>query len=161
MSTWRFTSLQSGVEFELEMSLTWELNGDPMSDDYHPEEITAVELWNRWVERYGEPIMPILWFVQGPGKFEAAPRILQPQDPDRVQAPDFLTYYTPPVEVDDDEPVQWSRLPVEDKLWRVGRGDKGGFIQEATGWKPSPLQSHADITVLARAANLRLPTPPG
>jgi len=31
-------------------------------------------------------------------------------------------------------------LPVQDKLWRPGQAGKGGFIQEATGWKPAILQ---------------------
>jgi hypothetical protein len=36
--------------------------------------------------------------------------------------------------------MNWFMLPVVDKLWNSERFDKGGFIQEATGWKPSILQ---------------------
>ena len=63
-----------------------------------------------------------------------------PFDPLRPDRKDFLTYFTSPVSATSGEPLNWLRLPVVDKLWRPGRGDKGGFIQEATGWKPSPLQ---------------------
>ncbi len=162
MSTWRFTSLQRGTEFDLPLELVWELNGDPMSDDYLPEEASAPELWSKWVSHYGEPVMPIYWYVAGPAKFEFAPRDLQPQHQggDQQRDADFLTYYTVPVTGDDDEVIQWSRLPVVDKLWRPNETSKGGFIQEATGWKPSPLQSYADISVLARAAVLDFPSPP-
>ncbi len=33
--------------------------------------------------------------------------------------------------------------------------DKGGFIQEATGWKPSPLQPFVNVETLAAACGLR------
>jgi hypothetical protein len=159
MAPWHFTSLQSGVEFDLELELYWEINGDPITDDYEPQETSARELWDLWVERYGQDVMSIMWFVQGPGKFEFAPPSLQPQaeltETDAERG--FLAYYTLPVQGDDDDPVQWARLRVVDKLWRPGQPDKGGFIQEVTGWKPSPLQSHADIRVLALAAHLRAP----
>lgn len=50
---------------------------------------------------------------------------------------DFLTVYAWP-ESAAGERVNFNRLPVRDKLWQ-GQADKGGFIQEATGWKPAPL----------------------
>jgi hypothetical protein len=46
------------------------------------------------------------------------------------------------------EEINWLRLPVVDKLWRADRGDPGGFIQEETGFKPSPFQSALDLRVL-------------
>ncbi|WP_328491313.1 hypothetical protein OHS59_44295 [Streptomyces sp. NBC_00414] len=32
----------------------------------------------------------------------------------------------------------WLRSTVLDRGWNNSTADKGGFIQEATGWKPSP-----------------------
>jgi hypothetical protein len=146
------------------LSLYWEINGDPITDDYTPDEISAEELWNIWVEHYGKDVMPIMWLVHGEAKAEFAPPSLQPQLkdflPDRVMSDDkdgFLAYYPLPVDAATDEPMRWSRLPVEDKLWRPANSCKGGFIQEVTGWKPSPLQSYADIKVLAMAAGLKQP----
>ena len=52
----------------------------------------------------------------------------------------FLTYYTWPISSLTGEPLNWLTLPVVDKLWNDGRADKGGFIQEATRWKPAVLQ---------------------
>jgi hypothetical protein len=49
VTRWRFNSLESGVEFEMPLSLYWEINGDPITDDYTPDEISAEELWNIWV----------------------------------------------------------------------------------------------------------------
>jgi hypothetical protein len=167
MAQWRFKSLESGVEFEMPLSLYWEINGDPITDDYTPEEISARELWDLWVERYGSNVMPIMWMVHGDAKAEFAPPSLQPQLRDLLSRDlksdseeGFLAYYPWPVDSATGEHLRWSSLPVEDKLWRPGNATKGGFIQEATGWKPSPLQSHADIKILAMAAGLKQPRTP-
>jgi len=40
--------------------------------------------------------------------------------------------------------------------WNARRGDKGGFIQEATGWKPSILQPFVSVETLAEASGGRL-----
>jgi hypothetical protein len=148
----------------MQLSLYWEIEGDPITDDYTPDEISANELWDRWVERYGKDIMPIMWLVHGDAKSEFAPPSLQPQLKEILSGRNledhtdgFLAYYPWPVDVTTGERLRWSSLPVEDKLWRPGSANKGGFIQEATGWKPSPLQSYADIKVLAAAAGLKQP----
>lgn len=82
--------------------------------------------------------MSVWWFVQGPGTSEHAPFLRHPQFPD---APDFLSEFTWPTNSQTGERLRWARLPVVDKLWNSERGDKGGFIQEATGWKPGPFQT--------------------
>jgi hypothetical protein len=52
---------------------------------------------------------------------------------------------------------------VIDKLWRVDLpphvATKGGFIQEATGWKPSPLQPYINLRQLAAMAEMPYPAP--
>lgn len=121
----------------------WEVSLDPMSDDYTPEEIGATELLKKWADRVTEKYLdhqiPIWWFVECElaGKFESMPF----QYLHGLEVPEnFLTFYDWPIEVASGEPVNWLRLPVVDKLWKAEKSNKGGFIQEATGWKPSPLQ---------------------
>jgi len=155
---WRFTALQSGVEKVGELKLYWEVEGDPISDDSLPGEESARELLERWLtwvwdrkafhHDLGVPHVPIHWYVMGDdsGTFEAAPPII-PLD----RHDNFTPFYSHPAEVDTDEPVNWLRLPVVDKRWRDGAADKGGFIQEATGFKPSSFQPALDLRVLHAA----------
>lgn len=155
---WTFSS-RYGYERTTVLSLYWEVNGDPMSDDYEPEEITADRLLMKWARKYCpdpsvDPWAPIYWFVSGYGVFDAAPfqREYQPSDPTG-----FLRHYGWPVD-ERGERLQWSRLPVVDKLWhpsghgRHYQANKGGFIQEATGWKPSPMQDRVHVPDLLAAA---------
>lgn len=156
-TSWRY-STPAGNEKIGELELIWELLGDPISDDYLPDEISAGELleqWLRWIWRkkafhrdLGVPHVPIYWSVLGESAatLEGAP----PTDLlDRDTH--FGTIYTHPTEEQGGEPLNWLRLPVRDKLWRSGHADKGGFIQEATGFKPSALQPALDLRVLGAA----------
>lgn len=161
MTAWTFHTLKYGTEKTTEkLELVWEVSGDPISDDYTPDEITAEELLGMWVRRYcpdpiNDPWVAISWFVRGAqGTFEAAP--FHPLNLDEYWC-DFLTYFSWPVD-EYGEQVQWTRLPVRDKLWRpagkgrAGRADKGGFIQEATGWKPGAMQDRVHVPNLLAAA---------
>ncbi|NER28870.1 MAG: hypothetical protein F6J89_14840 [Symploca sp. SIO1C4] len=67
---------------------------------------------------------------------------------------DFLNYFTSPVHFKTGEPLNWLSLPVVDKLWNNQRADKGGFIQEATGWKPSILQPFVYLRALTNFLTL-------
>ncbi|WP_328835303.1 hypothetical protein [Streptomyces europaeiscabiei] len=58
---------------------------------------------------------------------------------------------------DSGEVVNWLRLPVLDRGWNDTAAHKGGFIQEATGWKPSPLQATMDMVQIGYAAGLYVP----
>lgn len=163
---WTWTNRRGGHTWVEELVLYAEPDGSSMSDDYLPEEVTAVELWHRWVDRYavtyhrrypdqyrlGE--VPIYWTVTQPtitGTFEAAPHA------PNVLSEDFLTHYTHPTHVDTGERLNWLRLPVLDRGWNATVGDKGGFIQEATGWKPSALQPTMDFLRIGAAAGLYVP----
>lgn len=159
---WRYRSLRSGYEHITPLTLFWELDGDPITDNYLPEEITALDLWHRWRREYrtdadaeavfGKGAHRIWWYVDGGKTFEGAPfRDLRGV---RYPGQDFLDSFTWPAHADSQELVRWSALPVRDKAWRKGRGDKGGFIQEVTGWKPSPMQAHVNIDLLAAMARL-------
>jgi len=158
-----FKTLRHNADRIGELSLYWEALGDPVSDDYDIEDASARELWRIWRKRYpideraeerwGEGAVRISWYVGGE-VFESAPHAIYLPD---YEPETFLDSYSTPIDVATGEPIQWTRLPVEDKLWREGRPDKGGFIQEATGWKPSPLQPVFWPDQLAAACGLFIP----
>lgn len=159
---WSFTSLATDVEKVGPLELSWELTGDPISDDYTLDN-NPLEIWRAWIasvrerEAYdkhlGAPYVPIHWYVAGEesGTFEAAPYAEKIKATDE----DFLSYYTVPVNTETGEPVNWLRLPVQEKLWREGNAAKGGFVTEVSGWKPSPFLGAVDLNVFAAAG---LPT---
>ncbi|MEW2449120.1 hypothetical protein AB0896_16370 [Streptomyces parvulus] len=164
---WTFTSRRNpSFTQTTQLVLYPEPDGSAMSDDYLPDEADAATLWRKWVNQYavtyhqrypdkyrlGE--VPILWAVTKPsfgGVFEAAPHA------PNVLSEDFLTHYTHPTHAKNGEPINWARLLVMDKAWNDTGADKGGFIQEATGWKPAPLQSRMDFVTVGRAAGLYVP----
>ncbi|MFE9968054.1 hypothetical protein [Streptomyces sp. NPDC005525] len=83
----------------------------------------------------------------------AAHESLYGENPDAYRE-DFLTHFTHPVHAVTGEPVNWLRLPVLDRGWNRTASDRGGFVQEATGWKPSPLQPTMDVRQIGAAAGL-------
>jgi predicted GIY-YIG superfamily endonuclease len=162
---WNFSN-HYGDRENTPLWLYWEVDGDPCSDNYSPDEVDAVELWNEWRRDYppdpneffGPTAVRIWWFVEGPGILEAAPA----QDSrgiDWMPQRHFLGSYTWPVDPKTGHPLQWMRLPVVDKVWRTGpipKGahTKGGFIQEATGWKPAPFQPFMDVAQVEALSRL-------
>jgi hypothetical protein len=155
---WRWTVLETGNQTVESLELAWELPNDWITDDYTVDDATPAELWDMWVgsirqknlsdSALGDDYLAIRWHVRGDSSFERAPfqRWLPEENPK-----DFLTYYSWPENAASNEELNFLRLPVRDKLWRPGRGDKGGFIQELTGWKPSPLQSHVRLEIFKGA----------
>lgn len=154
---WTYRSRQTGHTRTGALRLSWEAHYDPISDDHLPEELDASELLNMWLrrlrevdvwdERLGEGWVRIWWYIDGDGgTFEGAPFGAGSDAGD-----DFLTVYDWPRHAETGEPVNWLRLPVIDKLWHKGRLDKGGFIQQATGWKPSAFQTLVNVDTLSRA----------
>lgn len=148
---WTFRSRQySGVERTTPLHLSWEVSGDPITDDYTSDEISAQELWDKWFPEYAKDgTAKIYWSVGGDGTFEAAPFSVHGRPYEH-----FLSIYTWPVHTDTEEPLNWARLPVRDKVWNRKRADKGGFIQELTGWKPSPFEPVFHAETIAKAAGL-------
>jgi hypothetical protein len=97
-----------------------------------------------WVERVLRTI-PATWclsigFAAAPGQCMLERMPFQHNDTPELPVADFLTRFTWPVNTATSEPLNWLKLPVIDKHWNAERTDKGGFIQEATGWKPAILQ---------------------
>lgn len=142
MKTWKFTTRRSGDERIGVLEAHWEVNYSEMSDAYTTDEITADELFDQWAKEvsdaYDDQLIPIIWSIVGEkiAVYDFMP--FQYQDFDIHE--DFLTFFTWPVDSKTGAKLDFLKLPVVDKRWRPGRGDKGGFIQEATGWKPSILQ---------------------
>ncbi len=157
VTMWRAHSRRTDHQWEGDLVAYWEVHRDPISDDYTPDEITARDLFSLWVDRvrYEFPncLVPIHWFVgsSDQGKFERMPSQFDhfPDMPRR----DFLTAYEWPVDVATGERLNWPDLPVVDKFWNSARADKGGFIQQATGWKPSILQPHVFLPALIAASH--------
>jgi hypothetical protein len=153
-ATWRFQSRRRDYEWVGELFAWWEVSYDPISDDYTPEEIDAEELFNLWVEevqgKYENDLIPISWFVvcEPKRKLEFMP--FQLNHVPGVPMEDFLTYFTWPEHRETGEILNWLALPVKDKLWDAHHCDKGGFIQQATGWKPGILQPHVYLPTLIR-----------
>jgi hypothetical protein len=154
-SSWKFSSLiNPNYQVDAPIMAYWEIDGSSMSGDHTPEEISPEDLFDLFVEqcnKRGEDLVPILWLVlyetpTGYGKPE-----FMPFQSFECEDKNFLTYFTWPKHSATGEPLNWLKVPVLDLYWRPGRVDKGGFIQEATGWKPSIMQPSVSLRLLAQA----------
>lgn len=114
----------------------------------------APELLAAWAQKakeaYPTGLVPIHWFVRN----ESGEILgLMPfQFPHTSLREDFLTKFTWPLSSETEERLRWLDLPVVDKLWNDRASEKGGFIQEATGWKPSILQPYVYLPALTESA---------
>jgi hypothetical protein len=160
-ATWRCTDIKTGSEVEGTLRAYWEASHDPVSDDYTPQEIDAMELFNVWsrtvIHKYPSGLVPIHWFIDYRGDsfatFECMP--FQYEHSQRANEENFLTFFTWPVNVMSGKPLNWLELPVIDKLWTKNNSSKGGFIQQATGWKPSIYQPHVYLPALESALRIK------
>ena len=159
---WKFHNRRSGYAPDPGPARwLWEINGDPISDNYTPEELDAIGLLRAWVKRYyphpaaerlyGPGMVGISWFIEIAGMFESADCTA---DVYRDDQETFLSHFSHPQHDNSGEPINWNRVPVADKLWDRTHDDKGGFFQTATGWKPSPLQPAVYVPGVLRAAGL-------
>ncbi len=148
---WRVKNLKSGHEWEDVLIAAWEVALDPISDDYTTEEMNAYDLFMLWVEQvqkhHPNGLIPIYWSIQCPeqGLVEAMPFQIQ-----RASNKNFLSFFTHPVNPETGERLNWLTLSVKDKFWQPGRASKGGFIQQATNWKPSILQPYVYLPALTQ-----------
>lgn len=161
---WVFNNRRGGFEVKGHLRTRWEVNFDPISDDYTPWEISAGELFALWISKvtgkYPNDLIPIYWSVycQERRLFESMP--FQYSEYHQEMLPEtFLTFFTWPVDPKTGEELNWLDLTVDDKLWNSTRGDKGGFIQEATGWKPSILQPYVYLPALMSSVSLATTSP--
>jgi len=156
---WKAESRLYGFEWEGGLVARWEVDNDSISDDYTPQEISAEELFGLRVnkvkgKRYPNELIPIYWQVVPtaivPGR-NVKPESMPFQFQSYKLGQDSLTHYTWPVSKETGEPLNWLTLPVMDKLWNDKRSDKGGFIQEFTGWKPGILQPYVYLPSLLQS----------
>ncbi|KQV20545.1 MULTISPECIES: hypothetical protein [unclassified Kitasatospora] len=158
---WTYSNRRNpGVVKTSTLHLYWEPDGSGFNENYTPDEVGARTLWDRWVAkvadllhdqdpaRYEPGDVAIDWTVWEP--WEAAPFVRGPLKPKET----FLTHFSTPMDTATEERVVWTRLPVLDLAWEPGQADKGGFIQQVLGWKPSPLQPVMNVHQLAEAAGL-------
>lgn len=155
--TWKVCSHRTNYEWEGLLEAYWEVTLDPISDDYTPQEIGARELFHKWEKLVREKspggLIRISWFVQckEQGKFNLMPFQFNHFPEYAHTHEDFLTFFTWPVNSVTGERLNWLTLPVVDKLWNPKRADKGGFIQQATAWKPAILQPYVYLPALSSA----------
>ncbi|MEU6885615.1 hypothetical protein ABZ918_10455 [Streptomyces viridosporus] len=173
---WTFTVRSNGLVLTEELVLYYQPAGGSIGEDYLPGEISAADLWRLWIkdanrfhqqwpDRYRPGEVHVMWTVTQPGFlgiFEVAPgvygeRRLPGEIAESGVQENFLTFYTHPVHAETGERLNWLRLPVLDLGWNASANDVAGFIQEATGWKPSPLQQTMDVVQIGRAAGLPVP----
>ncbi|MDX5526169.1 hypothetical protein PV677_36480 [Streptomyces sp. DE06-01C] len=172
---WTFQARGTSYTQTAELALLPEIDGSSITDEYVPADITALELWAMWVGKYADyqheqhpddydpGEVRINWTVttlKVGGVFELAPYSYDTRatrTSPYMPRENFGTVYTPPVHVVTGEPLNWLRLPVLDRGWNETVANKGGFIQELTGWKPSPLQPTVDVRQIGAAAGLYVP----
>lgn len=149
-NVWNFNSVYGADSNRVRHPLTlgWFLDGEALSDNYTPDDKSAEELFRMWlakVDTTGD--LPIHWWLPDLG--ELAPF----QDAEGHDS--FFDFYDWPVHSDDGTRLNWLTLPVQDKHWNRNATDKGGFIQEATGWKPSAFQRTVHLPTLLQASGRR------
>ena len=156
MKTYKFTFLKTGIESIGTLKVYWEVSNDYISDDYTPLEIKAKKLFEKWValvrEKYPNNLIPIYWYVEVRGNHTSGFEVM-PFQHELQSSKNFLDFYSYPIDYETGKPINWLSLPVGDKLWNSKRDNKGGFIQQATGWKPSILQPYVYLPALTNKFN--------
>jgi hypothetical protein len=167
--TWRFRGRNPGDERTGELYLTYQVELDPIGDEYDPFCESADDTfwhwrdaWLRYRRRltsgellaYPVSVVPISWAVTGVSTFESAsPRNYWWFENRSEWWGDF---YTRPINATTGLPLtSVVHLPIEKKVWTPKRSAGGGFITAATGWTPTPLQPWVDIDSLAGMAAAR------
>lgn len=158
MTKWRVSAPKYNDEWEAELVARWEVSGDPISDNYTPDDISARDLFRLWAdqvrEEFADGLVPIYWSVRSPDAGKGAAMPFQHEHGEGRIKEDFLTEFDWPLDPQTGERLNWLTLPVVDKRWNAQRADKGGFIQEATGWKPSVLQPYVYLPALVEGTGL-------
>ncbi len=145
---WDFKSNKDGRRHtNVYLTAVWEASHDSISEGMQPNETSAREILGKWTYRvtreHPNGLIPIYWFVEVMGA-DLHARVAFPSQFDHSHGQkvrdDFLTRFTWPMDTQTGDFLNWLTLPVKDKLWRPQQADIGGFIQEATRWKPAILQ---------------------
>ena len=153
---WKFSHCRTGAPKEVALEAEWEVMDSPITDEYTPLEMSAEDLLREWSNRVKTDekceslLVPIYWSVRSPGGevHERMPFQHSVSLQGNTPGDDFLKHYTWPVNSRTGQRLNWLVLPVADKEWNDHQSDKGGFIQEVTGWKPSVLQPAVHLLAL-------------
>lgn len=149
---WTFSARRGGHIQTSPLTLSWTLPNDAVSQNYPADDLSAFEMFGIWHERLevSDDLLPLHWMVHE--KAEGAPWQLNPRRDD-----DFLDFNTDPMDVETGDPINWLALEVIDGTWEAGDHSPvtSGFIQVATGWKPSPLQPFVSLQALTKAVEVR------
>lgn len=160
--TWRpeamecgLTTRRGGRSYTEPLVLWWEIDHDAISDDYYYEEADEFDLFRWWSRKLvskgctSSSMLPIWWSVSGPTTAEFAEQSTEWPD-----GPYFDKYYY--LAAPNGGHIGVHCLPVADKKWTPAQMDKGGFIQQATQWRPTPLQRFAPFGLLCELAAARV-----
>ena len=134
---WRFQSRDAEFERVTPLWLYPELDCSSCVDDAGDQSGVGQlafyidQIRDHYPERWESDAVPIYWAVRGDGIFEAAPNNVV----DRRK--NFLSVFTPPIDAETGEPMNWWRLPV--------RNERFPAFAEALGWLPSPFQVFAPL----------------
>ena len=120
--------------------------------------MSASDLMKLWVGRirsrgFSGELIPIYWYVENEDARVLESMPFQYEHYTGHAREDFLTFFTWPVDAETGQKLNWLDLPVLDKEWNNERSHKGGFIQEATGWKPAILQPYVYLNSLTESFN--------
>jgi len=131
--------------------LEWDVeDGAFYAQNWVPAEISALELFERWRREVvgGSGAAALFWTVcaeSGWGRRRDIARYPFAVQHHLVAGRSFGELFTVPVSEQTGETIRWERVSVADKRWRAGRVDSSGFVQEALGWSPHPLQPVFDF----------------
>ncbi len=155
---WEFQGRRSRDLWKTDLRANWELVLDPVSEDFSAETMSASNLMKLWVGRirsrgFSGGLIPIYWYVESEDARVLESMPFQYEHYSGHAREDFLTFFTWPVDAETKSKLNWLELPVLDKEWNTERSHKGGFIQEATGWKPAILQPYVYLNSLTESFN--------
>lgn len=165
--TWTIRDLEWGMVLQnRRLSLDWELrDAGHFSENWVPSEVDAAGLLRLWAAHAGRDgdLLTISWWVVMERRFGRQREI----DRWPVATPaavlgrsSFSDIFSTPLSERTGDVVEWDRIAVVDKSWVRGRTDPGGFVQEATGWKPAPLQRSVRLGALLALAPAGVPPGP-
>ncbi len=120
----------------------WELEFSGICSKYRHLRVDKMLLiyLDRVKRKYKGGSIPIIWFVKG--EVYSKPEFMPGTNYDFS----FLDYFSRPVSVTTGKSIQWEDIPVSD----LSSGANSGFIQDATGWQPKPLQKSVSIAKLEK-----------
>lgn len=148
----------NGYVHTKELFLQYELAGERWAEDEYYSEDPA-EIWASW-EAYldraemwhrsnGRPWVSITWGIQGEGTAEWAPRC----GDYRPHEPNFLSFFSMPVNAETGAEIDWTRLRLVDQAWRGTNDDDpfSGFVARHSPWRPKPFQTEVSLDEIKRA----------